>query len=251
MVYNRKQKQFNFGGGISDYLREDMQKVIDTQKKLNNEDLIIEIYAPGFAYNGIQPLADEPLGVRYYNYYYGGHIYRMKDYSVKYFNLSSGLIEKNGTITLNHAKAFTNFVVSAAGAVSKTVTAFGIFSSAYDLYKTYCGEVVTGISSDRIYTNLIYNRIIKETYAPDPVYGDYPNAGCISHKAWLDRHDTYQYYGATGNSYLSKPSLNTEHFSENFEDPAPEAILNGISSTYIDGFLSTTIFNTTVRLMGF
>lgn len=52
--------------------------------------------------------------------------------------------------------------------------------SAYDLYKSIRGEVINGTGDDYIRTNLIYSRIVKETYAQDPVYRDYPNAGCVS-----------------------------------------------------------------------
>lgn len=231
---------------ISDSFRDDIQSVISAQKALGNEDLVVEIYAPSI--NEMQPLADEPLGTTYYTYTVDGVTYDMKDFSVKYSNLSSGMYEKKDKDALPAAKGFFNFVVTCAGAVSKKVTAFGVGLSAYDFYKSVVGEVVTGQSGDRIYTNLIWDEVVKETYCADPVYGDYPNAGCISYKVWLNRHDTYQFYSETGKGELIQPFLNEVMYSPNFEDPCPEAILSGISTTYVDPWIYTKVFDTRIQL---
>lgn len=215
---------------------------------MNNDDLEIEIYADSDISSEIQPLANKPIGTTYYTYTYGGTSYKMKNYTVAYRNLSTGMIEKTGIDVLNQAQAWLDFTVSALGAVSKKVTAFGIFSSAYDLFKAYRGEVVTGSSQDRIYTNLIYDRLMKETYVAD-IY-NYYNLDCVSYKVWLNRHDSYQYYGSTGQSCSGNHTLNEEHFSENFQNPNPVAIQFPEGSHYIDGFQYTTVFNTIVRLMG-
>ncbi len=231
---------------ISDNLRTEMQSVISAQKELGNEDLVVNVYAPSI--NEIQPLADEPLGTTYYTYTMDGVTYDMKDYSVKYSNLSSGMIKKKDENALPAAKSFFNFVVTCAGTVSKRITAFGVGLSAYDFYKSVVGEVVTGQSGDLIYTNLIWDKVIKETYCADPVYGDYPNPGCISYKVWLNRHDTYQFYSETGKGELTQPFLSEVKYSPNFEDPCPEAILSGISTTYNDPWIYTTLYGNKIQL---
>lgn len=233
---------------ISDDMREEMDAVITAQKTLGNDDLEIVVYAPSNVSSGIQPRGNAPIGTTYYEHYANGITYKMKNYTVAYRNLSTGMIEKKGTGTLSQAKAWTNFVVSAVGAVSKTVGAFGIFSSAYEAYKASKGAVVTGSSSDHMYTNLVYDRLMKETYAAD-IYGDYI-LGCVSYKVWLNRHDNYQYYGSTGRAYYGSDTLNTEHYSENFNYPSPTAIQNAGGGYYIDGFQYTKVFGKTVRLMG-
>ncbi len=235
-------------------IKEGIEKVIDAQKALGNDDLGIELFVPTAMPNDIQIMANEPLGTVYYDYEYNGHVFRMKDYSVKYYNLASGMIEKTGTSALMTAKAFVDFVLSIPGVVSgvaeHVVTAFGLFETAYDLYVSIYGPIVEGSSDDLLYTNLIYDRIAKFTYAPDPIYGDYPNIGCYSHKVWLNRHDTYQYYSATGEGYLAQESIDREFYSPNFREPAPAAIRNGIGSSQIDFPLEVEIHGTTVRLMG-
>lgn len=35
----------------------------------------------------------------------------------------------------------------------------------------------------------------------------------------MKRNDTYQYYGATGDSYLCKTDLSTKYTSEHYNDP--------------------------------
>lgn len=122
--------------------------------------------------------------------------------------------------------------------------------SAYDLYKSIRGEVITGSGDDYIRTNLIYSRIVKETYAQDPVYRDYTNAGCVSHKVWLDHNETYHYFRTKGSGELTKTPLRKEIYTEHFKNPAPIAIDNGISTTHYDFPLTTSLYGKTIRLIG-
>ncbi len=242
--------------GVSERLKNDMQSVIEEQTAIGNNNFTIEVYAPALneATGEVSVMADEPLGTRYYTYYYDGMYHNMKDYSVKYSNLSTGMIKKEGTATLNTAKNFVSFIVSSAGGVSEVVNAFGTYlgvvMSAYDLYKSLFGEVISGTANDYISTNLIYARIVKDTYAQDPVYLDYPNIGCVTHKVWLSHNETYHFYHSKGRGELTSTELNKEIYTENFRDPAPYAIDNGISATHFDFPLMTTIYGKLVRLVG-
>ena len=236
---------------VPENIKSDIAKVIATQKELGNKDFCIELFVPAKVISDVQVMANEPLGEVYYNYFYRNHVYEMKDYSVKYKNLSSGMIEKKGLDVWDYAKLFGDFIFSIPGVADEVIIpAFGVFESAYELYASIRGPVTRASSGDRIYTDLIFDHIVKYTYAPDPVYGDYPNAGCVSHKVWLNRHDTYQFYSETGESCYEEISLNQELFTPNFENPAPTAILNGISSSHVDSPITTEIFETHVILTG-
>ena len=160
---------------VSDYLRNDMQNVILEQNALGNEDFKIELYAPSIIDSDVISLQnDEPLGTRYYSYYYDGVYTNMKDYSVKYSDLSTGMIKKEGTSTVDVAKDFVSLIITSAGGIYEVVNAFGSFAgvamSAYDLFENAYGEVINGTADDYISTNIIYSRIVKETYAQDLHY---------------------------------------------------------------------------------
>lgn len=81
---------------ISDYLKEDIQQVIEEQKEFGNDFFTIELYAPSLdtPKENISTMTIEPLGTQYYTYYYRGKNNNMKDYSVKYSNLSTDMIKK-------------------------------------------------------------------------------------------------------------------------------------------------------------
>lgn len=240
---------------ISEFLKEDIQTVIEEQNELGNISFKIELFAPSLNIldENISTMAIEPLGTQYYTFYYRGKSHNMKDYSVKYSGLNSKMIEE-GTSTLNTAKSFVSLVISSAGGIHEVLNAFGTYAgialSAYDLFKSIRGEVISGSSSDSISTNLIYARIVKETYAQDLVSKNYPNAGCVSHKVWLDHNETYHYYRSKGSGELTSTPLRKEIYTEHFKNPAPIAIDNGISTTHYDFPLKTTVYGKTVRLTG-
>lgn len=241
---------------ISNYLKEDMQQVIEKQKELNNNFFTVELYAPALVVpeDNVSIMSIEPLGTQYYTYYYRGKNNNMKDYSVKYSNLNTGMIKKSGTSTLSTAKNTTSLVISSASIVCEVVNVFGTYAnvaiSAYDLFKSLRGEVVTGTGDDYISTNLIYSRIVKETYAQDSVSKDYPNAGCVSHKVWLDHNETYQYYRTKGTGELTNTQIKKEIYTKHFKNPAPTAIDNGISTTHYDLPLTTSLYGKTVKFVG-
>lgn len=231
---------------VSNNLRDEMQSIILAQKALGNKELVIEAYAPSIDVR--QPLGDEPLGTRYYTYYLNGTTYNLKDYSVKYSNLSTGMKQVKDTEALPAAKEFVYFLLYKTGeGLLEQLGAFSKLLSAYEVYKQACGTVTTAQRGDLLYTNLIWDKITKETYCEDPI-GEYPNPGCVSYKVWLNRHDTYQYYASTGQSYLIKPVLNKTVYSDHFANPAAEAIQNGFASTYYDPWLYTYVYSSKIQL---
>lgn len=251
-IYDDNEKVFNLYN-ISDYLRDDIQKVIQEQNALNNSDLKIDLYVPseykpntGASVNTI-----EPTGTNYYTYTYNGKSYKMKDVSVRYTGLSIANTKK-GSSTLNTAKNFASLVFASADGISRTVAMFGKYAgiamSAYDLYKSIRGEVIKGTAEDKIYTNIPYAKIVKETYAEDTVKHDYPNAGCVSHKVWLDTNETTHFYSTKGKSEFTVTNIKEEIFSPHFKNPAPTAINNGISAMHYDLPLKTTLYGTTYIL---
>lgn len=234
---------------ISQNLRDEIRDVIDKQKELGNDDFKIEIFAPSIAQNSdVQIMADEPLGYSYYTYNYYNQTFYMRDYSVKYHNVRTDDYEESGAATLNKAKAFINFIIAITSNWSDTISAFSLGQSAYDVYSAMWGPVGSGSSSDIMRTALVYSWIHKETIARD-LYGEYAGSGCSSYKAWLDHHETYQYYGAVGEGYLTKPYIGEELYSEHFQNPAPTAIDYGYTG-YTDYFLRTTIHGRSVVLVG-
>lgn len=235
---------------ISEDLRVDMENVIDTQRELGNNDLVIEVYAPSITSSGVQLFGNEPIGEFYYTYVGDyGITYYLKDVTVKYSNLSTGMIKITGTNILAKAKGFISIAIDIGSSLNKTVNAFssvlGFIGSAYDVYKAVSGEVYQGKSGDYMYTNLIYDRVLKATYVRE-ISGTYNMLSYMSYKAWLNRHDTYQYYGETGKGQLTQPSLNLEIYSPNFKDPAHEAVYGPLT----DSYLYATIHGLKVKLSG-
>lgn len=234
---------------ISQNMRDEIKEVITKQKELGNSDFKIEVFAPSIAQKGdVQIMADEPLGYSYYTYNYNNQTFYMRDYSVKFSNVRTDDYEQSGTATLNKAKSFVNFIIAITSNWSSTISAFSLGQSAYDVYSAMYGTVGSGSSSDMMRTALVYSWIHKETIVRD-LYGEYAGSGCSSYKAWLDHHETYQYYGAVGQGYLTKPNLGKALYSEHFQNPAPTAINYGYTG-YTDYFLSTKIHGRNVVLVG-
>lgn len=171
----------------------------------------------------------------------------MKDANIKYVNLTSSMVEFEGTNAKAQAEGFVNVVVSAVGTVSKTISVFGVGKSLYDLYKAAVGPVDYGRGGDRTNSLLVYDRIVKRTSVYQTGVDEYIE-GCVSQKVWLNRLDTYQFYGATGVAKLLQPSINKEHFSENFNNPSMAILMAG--PIYFDEPIRAKLYNTTVVLVG-
>ncbi len=234
---------------VSQNIRDEIRDVISKQKALGNDEFKIEIFAPSVAQAGnVQIMADEPLGYTYYTYNYNNQTFYMRDYSVKYSNVRSDDCEITGSTALNKAKAFVNFVISITSNYSTALNAFSLGQSAYQVYAVMHGNVGSGSSRDIIRTALVYSWIHKETIARD-LYGEYAGSGCSSYKAWLDHHETYQYYDTVGEGELFKPYIGEELYSQHFQNPAPTAIDYGYTG-YVDYFLRTTIHGRTLVLVG-
>jgi len=243
--------------GISDDSRKEMEAEIAEQKALGNDDFYIEIFAPRINSDRFQekdpngiPLRtnNESEGTHYYSYYDSktGFTHSMRDVIIASRNRQSGMIQKSGTITLSTAKSFVDFVVTAADISSKTLRAFALFDSAYELFKAIKGPVVTTSSGDNIYTNL-WSDVLKKTTA-SMWYNSWSNT-LVTYKVWLNKHDCYQAYSSTGQSWLETASINQVVYSKNFTSPQASAIAYLGYPTQYDAALSTKIFGTTVILI--
>lgn len=248
-ISTKNLEQFNF----SEQTNDEIQQVAAKQLALGNKDFEVEIYQPS-SNNDIQLHSNEPIGTNYYQYTYGGKTYKLKDYTVKYKTVNTGLLEQNDSNVLKVSKQFSSIVISAASAASKTIKLFvdkaGKFVTLYELYHSTFGAVKTGSSDDRTYTNLIYDRILKETYVADTRTDGKYILGAITHKIWLNRYDTYLLFKVNGNSLFIQPQLNQEMFSKNFKNPAPAAIQSVGGTYWTDDYFNTTVLGNRILLMG-
>lgn len=69
------------------------------------------------------------------------------------------------------------------------------------------------------------------------------------HKVWLDNNETYHYYRTVGSGELTNTPLKRNIYRV-FQNPAPIAIDNGISTTHYDLPLTTSLYGKTIRLIG-
>lgn len=221
-----------------------IEEVICHQKELKNNDFFIELFVPADISNDSGTKGGQ-ITNSYYTYTDSqGDKWKMRDISIKYSNLSSGMVSKSGTTTKSYASAFVNVVISAAGTVSKTVSVFGVGKSLYDAYVAIHGTVQYSSGGDRTYSSAIFDRIEKTSQVYAEASGSYVT-GKTSHKAWVNRLDTYQYYGATGESELIKPSVNEIHYSQYWDNN--EKTLSHIGW---EDYIEIKLYNTTVALSG-
>ncbi len=253
---------------VPEELIADIEKTIAEQNNLGNKDLEVAVFAPSlvktetnavlnptsnlantvqlmndiaaFGDNEITPLWSEVLQPTYYTY----NGYSLMDYMVKYWNSSTGMVERTGVSVKTIADTFIDFSVTAAGVVSKCVAfpAYGILTSALDVYQAIKGPVAYGSNSDRMYTNVIYDKILKSTQVYD--YGGW-NVGCISEKVWINRHDTYQFYSSTGESYLNQFSINQVYYTDKYLNPAATAVMYYSYIRWRDTPVQIQIYSTT------
>lgn len=224
--------------GISQTLIDNMEKAIVEQKEIGNDNFAISIYAPSMI-NAKQG----NVTTEYSYYYYNGKHFR--DISVKYWHMRTDMIENKGSNAKDIANAFINFIISAIGVGSTSVSAFGAGLSALDVYQAAYGTVSYGSHADYTNTLVVYDKIEKQT---DMEFaGSWHDPGCISYKVWLDRNDTYQFYSSSGNSHLSKTPINFTYYSESFQSAAARVLYN-FPTTYYDDAIRFRIYSTTVVL---
>lgn len=222
---------------------ESMEQVIASQIELGNDEFSIEIYVPS-AVNS-EPATRGTTTTSYYSYVdEHGDTWSLRDISIKYSNLSTPMVDKNGTSALSQSQAFANVVISATGTVSNVVSAFGVGASLYDLYVAIRGPVAYSSGSDRTYSLAVFDRIEKQSQFYSEGAGQYVD-GKISHKVWVNRLDTYQYYGATGYSELIKPSVNREHYSQYWDNNAMTILPSGW-----EDYITIQLYDTTIVLNG-
>lgn len=219
---------------IPEKLRDDIEENIEREALNDNEDFSISLYVPA----NISLLSSSAT-----DFTYQGH--KLRNYIVDYNNCSVGPVNKNGSNAKNAAASLTNFVLSCVGCVSKTVTIFGLGVSAYDVYASIHGEVQYGSQGDKTYSLLVYDKKTKDTHYYDP-YVQTWQEGCFSQYVKMKRNDTYQFYGATGKSELTKKTLSTTYWTEHYYDPlfAVQAAPVG----FVDNYIFVNLYGTSCRL---
>lgn len=182
-----------------------------------NDSFSIESFVPSTISNDVSINAGT-TETSYYSYRdSAGTTWRLRDVRVKYSHLSSGMIAYSGALAKNRAEAFVNYMVSAIGTISKTVSVFGWGKSLYDWYAAVRGPVQYSSGEDYTSSSVIFDRIEKESQYYVSTTQSYAT-GKISHKTWTDRLDTYQYYAATGEAEFFQPTVNVEHYSQYWEN---------------------------------
>ena len=187
----------------------------------------------------------------YYEFEYKrGKYHNMKDITLKYEGLSTKPETLYGDEAYREAQKYKELVILVGKKIASLVPIFDYGMTALEVYEITHGKVTTSHSIDFITSNVDYDRVLKETYAQCPVMGDYPRAGAITHKVWLEDCNTQQYYRSVGDTEQSVEFLNKVKHSDNFFNAPRIAFDNGISSTFLDDFIEIGILGTTVRLLG-
>lgn len=193
---------------IPERLQKDIAENIARENENGNPEFSVNLYVPPRA----SAQSTQELTYTTEN----GH--KCKDYVVTYSNCRTDPVDKNGVDAKSHADSLINFTLSAVGCVSETVGIFGAGKSAYDLFADLFGSVKVGTQDDLTYSLLVYDKKTKDTFYYNPYIEEWEE-GCFSYFVHMKRNDTYQFYGATGDSYLCKTDLSTKYTSEHYYDP--------------------------------
>lgn len=219
---------------IPEKLQKDIAENIARENANGNLEFSVDLYVPPRA----SGQSTQELTYTTEN----GH--KCKDYVVTYSNCRTEPVDKNGKNAKSHADALINFTLSAAGCASVVVGLFGAGKSAYDLFVDLFGSVPAGTQDDLTYTLLVYDKKTKDTFYYNPYIEEWEE-GCFSYFVQMKRNDTYQYYGANGNSYLWKTDLSTKYTSEHYYDP--EFAVLSAPVCYIDAPISIELYGTSFR----
>lgn len=218
-------------------MKEEIVKAAQQQKTIGNNDFEISVFVP---YNKSQsneivtygsPITEET------NYYsYNG--YRLRDWIVRYTHMSFGG-EKVGSKVIDIAKSFTGLIITVGSNIEKVSLFFdaaGAATTLFDVVSSLHGTIKHGSTSDRVYSYTIYNKIEKQTQVDN---NGVWSVGVNSRKVWLDKTETRNYYASTGKTFDKTNIINKSIYSENFNNPAPQAINwyqnMGISDSLIKG----------------
>lgn len=242
-TYNQLFEQFN----VPEETIREMEDVITYQEALGNEEFEIDMYVPSVLNIGdgeVSPLA-KTVSNTYYNYTdSAGNVWKMRDINTKYSNVATGMIGKSGTNAKAEADAFLNLAISVVGLVNPPVSLFGAGKSLYDYYAAKHGSVVDSSSGDYTSSCAIYDRIEKVSQIYTQASLQYVSAK-TSHKVWINRVDTYQFYSSTGVSDASSFSINRVYYTQYWDND--EKTLQKIG---FEDYIKLKLYSTYVKLNG-
>lgn len=232
---------------ISERVIQDMKSVAEAQKEAGNSEFSISLFVPARYDDAseVSPQANEPLGYSYLVRTYGGVQYDIRNYAVKYSNISTTMLNSASSNVLANAKAFKNMLIGIGGVFSDVVSVFGAGVSVYDYFKTVHDSVITGSSGDQLEAALVYDRILKETCVYEA--GKWAPS-MTTHKVWLNRLDMRLYNGKTGVTTFAQPSINAVFYSEHFYDYLFAVNMTGLD--YFDAYLQAKLLNNIITLKG-
>lgn len=219
---------------VDDEMKNDIASIIESQKMVNNTEFTIDILVPDVVASSSSTSTPDPV---YYTY--NGN--KMLDKFIKTSHLSVGTGEITGKNVKNLMSQLKNLVLSVGGTVVPAVGLFGAFDSALAFYEATKAPVAYGSASDRTYTNISYDKLIKSTYVG---IGSSYIIGCKSQKVWLDTNFTYQYYQAIGQHYHGEVYLNQVRYTPSYNNAAAVALKSASSAT-IDASIKTMIHGVT------
>lgn len=238
---------------ITNVNQQEIQDVINKQKALHNDKLEIEIYAPRYT-----EISDPVV----YYYAYNGKNYKMQEQIIAYRNVRIGDLEdekltQRGVGALDAAKGLAEIAIEVKVEGTKFdwiknwISVVGAAQSAYDLYKAIFGEVHTGSSGDYIKLDIYYHRLQKTTSVYSEALKAF-QAGCISHKVWLDCSLIKQFYSRSNEPEQAiETSINKTIYSDSFNEPDVRAIMYaGDTTTYRDAYFRTTVWGNRVEFSG-
>lgn len=227
---------------------QEMEEIITYQKSIGNDEFAVDLYLPS-EISAVSTGDVSTLGMTTKTTYYTyedakGTEWKMRDVNTKYTNVPTGMIEEKGVTAKEKAQAFVNVVLSAVGTKNVPVSLFGVGKSLYDLYVLNQGPVAQSKSGDYTSACAIYDRIEKVSQNYIQATGKYVSAK-TSHKVWINRVDTYQFYSSTGKSDSSQVSVNKEKYSQYWDNG--EKTLAKIGW---EDYVTIKLYNTTVVLSG-
>ena len=247
-IYQRKKKldvnvdRYQLGTDIArEYdlpieVAEQISEVVREQTQHGNDSLEVAVFEPSVSFLSGNTTAGDP-------YQYKG--YTMQDYITEYRHMTAAL-ESDGEDCKDIASSLVDLVISGTGIVSQKISIFGAGLSALDFYEKLHGPVKKGMQTDRFYSNVSYDKLVKNTYVYNTAAGGYEK-GCQTEKVWLEQQDTYQYYALNGAREYKENRLNITKYTENFKN-APEAAIKFFGPGRDDFPVELIIGHTTFEL---
>lgn len=221
-----------------------IQQVIEFQKELKNNDFCVEIYVPDTYDNDANTLSAE-TETAYYTYTdKWGQRWSMRDIVVKYSNVWTTAVTKEGTTAKAKSDAFINVVISGVGLVSPPIAVFGVGKSLYDLYVAARGPVVSCRSTDQSISAALFDRKEKLSQYYAPALAKYVD-GKTSHKVWMNKLETRQLYNGNKNPFDRTLTINKVEYSQYWDNNAMT-----IQPYGWEDYLKFKMYDTNVKLDG-